>query len=382
MKKDNTNGRSREEILESILEETARNPYKPGSYKRRATAERSAERPAYKPAYKPAEKTPYDPSGVMYEPREKSVQPEQKQVQSDSTQVFSAQSNDKNGVPDTDEITRVMSREEIAEAANAVYTSAETPEDKIRRIQKEKAAAAKAAIMQKAEIENARHQQFEENRQAFSMLDDEDEKVNIIDSFEATGEQQKAEKCIVTEACRLFQTCVLILFTVYMIFGYVLGYSGVVGDSMSPTVSDGDKLIFLNAGYTPAKGDVVVIYDKTAALLNENGSVTEKDGLDCKIIKRVIATGGDTVDIDFEKGIVTVNGEELKESYISEPTTRDEGAFEYPITIPDGYVYVLGDNRGISKDSRHSDVGLVPEDEVIGKALLRIYPFGDFGTVE
>ena len=129
-------------------------------------------------------------------------------------------------------------------------------------------------------------------------------------------------------------------------------------------------------------GDIAVINDKKAYLVDGNGKVSEKDGLDCRIIKRVIAVGGDTIDIDFEKGIVYVNGDALDEPYISEPTTRDEEAFSYPLTVPEGYCFVMGDNRNISKDSRHSDVGLVSTDEIEGKALLRVYPFGKIGKVK
>ena len=204
-----------------------------------------------------------------------------------------------------------------------------------------------------------------------------DESYDDIPDFSS---EKDAVQLIYTTAS-IFQYAVSILFAVFIIFGYIINFSGVSGESMMPTLSDGDTILALRAAYTPERGDVVIIDSKTAALLDENGNITEKSGLGCKITKRIIAVGGDTVDIDFEKGTVTVNGGVLEENYISEPTTRDEGAFEYPLTIPEGYVFVLGDNRNISKDSRHADVGLVPEDEIIGKAVMKVFPFGSFGTI-
>ena len=171
------------------------------------------------------------------------------------------------------------------------------------------------------------------------------------------------------------------LFIVMFIFTYVFGNAVVSGDSMKPTLDSGDRVLTLAFGSVKS-GDIAVINDKKAYLVDGNGKVSEKDGLDCRIIKRIIAVGGDTIDIDFEKGIVYVNGDALDEPYISEPTTRDEEAFSYPLTVPDGYCFVMCDNRNISKDSRHSDVGLVSTDEIEGKALLRVYPFGKIGKVK
>ena len=97
----------------------------------------------------------------------------------------------------------------------------------------------------------------------------------------------------------------------------------------------------------------------------------------------MIAVGGQTVDIDFEAGDVYVDGEKLSESYITGLTHLDEGAFtgQYPITVPDGYIFVLGDNRGVSKDSRSIEIGLIAESAVNGKVMLRISPLENFGFV-
>lgn len=100
--------------------------------------------------------------------------------------------------------------------------------------------------------------------------------------------------------------------------------------------------------------------------------VCNSSGVGKNLIKRVIAVGGDEIDIDFESGTVTINGEILHEDYIKEPTTTDEGGFEYPVTVPDGHIFVMGDNRNHSTDSRDARVGFVPLEDVEGKVLFKI----------
>jgi len=151
---------------------------------------------------------------------------------------------------------------------------------------------------------------------------------------------------------------------------------------MVPTLEDGDRIIVSALGYTPENGDVVVIDGRSSYLLSEDGRIVEKDGLGKSIVKRVIAKGGQTVDFNFETGEVFIDGKVQNEPYIKEITHRDEYAFDYPLEIPQGYVFVLGDNRNLSKDSRHPDVGLVSEEEIIGEAVMRIFPFGKFGGIE
>ena len=98
------------------------------------------------------------------------------------------------------------------------------------------------------------------------------------------------------------------------------------------------------------------------------------------IVKRVIATKGDTVDIDFSTGTVSVNGEVLEESYIAEPTTTQYD-ITFPQTVPEGCIFVMGDNRNHSTDSRYGQLGMVDTRYVIGKVLMRIFPFREIGTV-
>lgn len=173
------------------------------------------------------------------------------------------------------------------------------------------------------------------------------------------------------------ESVVIAMFTVLLIFTYLFSVAEVDGDSMLPTLHDEDRLLLLNLA-DPEPGDIVVLNSQVAYTFDENGELQSGEGLGKRIVKRLIATENQTVDIDFAAGIVYVDGEPLSEPYTSTLTTRDEGAFSYPITVPEGYVFVLGDNRSISKDSRHPDVALIPEDDILGKVWLRVYPLNDF----
>ena len=112
-------------------------------------------------------------------------------------------------------------------------------------------------------------------------------------------------------------------------------------------------------------------------------SYTHLDVYKRQIIKRVIATEGQTVDIDFEKGLVLVDGEPLDESaYIENGITTQYSDFTFPMEVPEGCVFVLGDNRPVSKDSRSKDVGMVDERYILGKAEWIVFPFDRFGKIE
>lgn len=146
---------------------------------------------------------------------------------------------------------------------------------------------------------------------------------------------------------------------VFLIFAFVFRAVGVSGTSMVPTLADQDWLAITAVSSNISRGDIVV--------------VTKPWERDIPIIKRVIALPGDTINIDFEKGEVYLNGELQNEPYIAEPTHREYNA-NFPITVPDGYYFVMGDNRNDSLDSRSSKVGLIEDRYVLGKALFRFYP--------
>lgn len=155
---------------------------------------------------------------------------------------------------------------------------------------------------------------------------------------------------------------------VVAIFTFVIRMMGVDGHSMLNTLQHGDRLLVVNSLlYHDYKyGDIVIL---------------RKDGVfdDDPIVKRVIAVEGQTVDIDFTEGIVYVDGEVLEEDYIREPTYNAEGT-EFPLTVPEGSIFVMGDNRNGSSDSRDYRLGTVDTRYVIGKAAFLIFPGPDYET--
>lgn len=144
--------------------------------------------------------------------------------------------------------------------------------------------------------------------------------------------------------------------------------SGVVGQSMESTLHQGDQLILQIIGYDqPERGDIIVCYS---------------DHFGEALVKRVIAVEGDTVDIS-DNGYMVVNGEELYEPYANEAMWESKrGGHNYPVTVLEDHVFAVGDNRNHSSDSRDVLIGQIPEDQVIGKALFRIFPFNKIGGVK
>ena len=164
------------------------------------------------------------------------------------------------------------------------------------------------------------------------------------------------------------QSLVGSVLVVVAIFTFVIRMMGVDGHSMLNTLQHGDRLLVVNSMlYHDYKyGDIVI--------LRKNG-VFDDD----PIVKRVIAVEGQTVDIDFAEGIVYVDGEALEEDYIREPTYTAEGT-EFPLTVPEGSIFVMGDNRNGSSDSRDYRLGTVDARYVIGKAAILIFPGPDYET--
>lgn len=164
------------------------------------------------------------------------------------------------------------------------------------------------------------------------------------------------------------QSLVGSVLVVVAIFTFGIRMLGVDGHSMLNTLQHGDRLLVLNSMFYHdyQYGDIVIL---------------RKDGVfdNDPIVKRVIATGGQTVDIDFNEGIVYVDGEALEEDYIREPTYTAEGT-EFPLTVPEGSIFVMGDNRNGSSDSRDYRLGTVDTRYVIGKAAFLLFPGLDYDT--
>lgn len=158
------------------------------------------------------------------------------------------------------------------------------------------------------------------------------------------------------------QTLVYSVLAVVLVFTFAVRGFRVDGQSMRETLQDGDMLLILNDGlcgdYQP--GDIVILR-----------KASFRDGK--PIVKRVIALEGQMVDIDFKEGIVYLDGEALDEDYIREPTWTPEG-LDFPFTVPEGHLFVMGDNRNDSSDSRHRDLGSIDTRMVMGKAVFLAVP--------
>jgi len=161
---------------------------------------------------------------------------------------------------------------------------------------------------------------------------------------------------------------VIALIICVIIFAFFIRVIDVVGTSMNPTLNNSDKMLVSGLLYKPSVGDVVVFkkneYDPDKAL-----------------VKRVIAVEGQEINMDFDKGIVYINGQPIVEDYILEPT-MNKLDFIGPKTVPEGCVFVMGDNRNASVDSRKNEIGMVDTRLILGKAYFVIYPLSVIRVIE
>jgi len=171
---------------------------------------------------------------------------------------------------------------------------------------------------------------------------------------------------IAREACDLIEAAMMAVVGVILVFTFVVRLAGVDGVSMLPTLADQDRLAITRMGGEPRQGDIVVVI-----MPNRVGE---------PLVKRVIAAGGQTIDIDFEAGIVLVDGTELHEPYISESTALSYDVY-FPQTVPDGHVFIMGDNRNNSWDSRDSRIGMVDNRYILGRAIYRVFPYNRMGRL-
>jgi signal peptidase I len=158
------------------------------------------------------------------------------------------------------------------------------------------------------------------------------------------------------------RTLVIVLAALILIFTFVGRVIVVSGESMESTLHNGDAMLVWGLGYTPKQGDVVVL--------------TQRSYQEDSIVKRVIATAGQQVDIDYSTSTVYVDGVALDEPYIKEfMVVPRYGEGNNHVTVPEGCIFVMGDNRNNSADSRYPAIGIIDTRCVVGKALLVMFPF-------
>ena len=259
-----------------------------------------------------------------------------------------------------DEIKEEISsaKEIIEEAAQAIEEIVETAEEIIEEPAIEEAEELDELI----EVDN-----IEENEALndLALLDGEETETEEPEVIEVSESKEDKKKKFAEVLYEWVGEVIIAVAIVAVFFSFFFRVVTVFGGSMEPNFYGNDKLIVSSFLSKVDNGDVVVAVDV----------------LDSPIIKRVIAKGGQTVDIDNETGTVYVDGKALDESaYIKNGITFSNGAdkLSFPITVKEGHYFLLGDNRTISQDSRFISVGEVSEDKLLGEVKARIFPFSKF----
>ena len=215
----------------------------------------------------------------------------------------------------------------------------------------------------------------------------------------ATAKEDK-KTSLAREIWEWVYTLAIAIVIAMLIKGFIFDIVRVDGSSMFPTLVDNDRLIVTKLGYTPKQGDIIILdseYKNREEYFDRLAESKDKEELSSfekffaqssmpsnlkkkYYVKRIIAMPGQT--IDLVDGKVYVDGEMLDEPYYDGLTTSIDPTVEYPITVDNDCVFVMGDNRTRSKDSRSSELGQVPFNAILGKSQVRIWPLSDIGLTK
>ncbi len=220
--------------------------------------------------------------------------------------------------------------------------------------------------MQEFENNNNKSENEDELKQQAENIEGHDEvETQIIDDTSCEIESEVKKKYDIKKEIEDWIVSIAIAVVVALVIrNYVFTLVKVDGPSMNPTLTHGDLLYTNRFMYEPEQGDIVIFRPPHSP--------------ETPYVKRVIAVAGQSVTINAQEHSVIVDGRILAEDYIKEPLLS-AGIMQYPVKVPEGYIFVLGDNRNNSTDSR--TIGLIPVENVIGKATFRILPVSQMGSL-